>query len=168
MPANTGGWFGRLGVVYHSATRKYVLVAQGGGGLYFATSDTPNGTFAFNNVQTNLPGIVNGSTGDQTTFQDDDGQAYLDQLEQHRARQSLRLSVTRLGLPGGRDRREDLPGSRSRRQLHVQARRHVLLLLVGPARLERLAELLRVGDEHHGPVFGGVRHGRNRAPTSAM
>lgn len=77
MPANTGGWFGRLGVVYHAASRKYVLVAQGGGGLYFATGDTPGGAFVYNNVQTNLPGIVNGATGDQTMFQDDDGQAYL-------------------------------------------------------------------------------------------
>ena len=41
QPANTAGWFGRLGVVYNAATKKYVLVAQGGGGLYFATSDTP-------------------------------------------------------------------------------------------------------------------------------
>ena len=77
MPANTGGWFGRLGVVYHAATQKYVLVAQGGGGLYFATSSTPAGTFVYNNVQRDLPGIVNGATGDQTMFQDDDGQAYL-------------------------------------------------------------------------------------------
>ncbi len=77
MPGNTAGWFGRLGVVYHAATTKYVLVAQGGGGLYFATSDTPIGPFTFNNVQMNLPGIVNGATGDQTTFQDDDGKAYL-------------------------------------------------------------------------------------------
>jgi len=76
-PANTGGWFGRLGVVYNATTKKYVLVAQGGGGLYFATADAPNGTFVYNNVQTNLPGIANGSTGDQTTFQDDDGSAYL-------------------------------------------------------------------------------------------
>jgi hypothetical protein len=76
-PSNTGGWFGRLGVVYHAATQKYVLVAQGGGGLYFATSSTPAGNFVYNNTQTNLPGIVNGSTGDQTMFQDDDGQAYL-------------------------------------------------------------------------------------------
>ncbi|HEY5453395.1 MAG TPA: family 43 glycosylhydrolase [Polyangia bacterium] len=76
-PANTGGWFGRLGVVYHAATQKYVLVAQGGGGLYFATSSTPAGNFVYNNIQTNLPGIVNGSTGDQTMFQDDDGQAYV-------------------------------------------------------------------------------------------
>ena len=77
LPANTSGWFGRLGVVYNATSKKYVLVAQGDGGLYFATSDTPGGTFTFNNVQTNLPGIVNGATGDQTTFQDDDGQAYL-------------------------------------------------------------------------------------------
>jgi hypothetical protein len=76
-PSNTGGWFGRLGVVYHAATKKYVLAAQGGGGLYFATSDTPNGPFVYNRVQTNLPGIVNGATGDQTLFQDDDGTAYL-------------------------------------------------------------------------------------------
>jgi hypothetical protein len=76
-PGNTGGWFGRLGVVYHAGTNKYVLAAQGGGGLYFATSDKPNGGFVFDNVQTNLPGIVNGSTGDQTLFQDDDGKAYL-------------------------------------------------------------------------------------------
>lgn len=72
-----GGWFGRLGVVYHAGTKKYVLVAQGGGGLYFATSDTPAGAFKRDNVQTNLPDIVNGATGDQTTFQDDDGKAYL-------------------------------------------------------------------------------------------
>jgi len=76
-PANTGGWFGRLGVVYHAATKKYVLVAQGGGGLYFATADAPAGPFVYSNVQTNLPGIANGSTGDQTMFQDDDGTAYL-------------------------------------------------------------------------------------------
>jgi hypothetical protein len=76
-PANTDGWFGRLGVVYNATTKKYVLVAQGGGGLYFATSDSPGGPFVYDNVQTNLPGIVNGATGDQTTFQDDDGSAYL-------------------------------------------------------------------------------------------
>ena len=77
MPSNTSGWFGRLGVAYNAKTKKYVLVAQGGGGLYFATSDKPNGGFVFDHVQTNLPGIVNGSTGDQTIFQDDDAQAYL-------------------------------------------------------------------------------------------
>lgn len=75
--ANAGGWFGRLGVAYNAKTKKYVLAAQGGGGLYFATSDRPSGGFVYDNVQTNLPGIVNGSTGDQTIFQDDDGQAYL-------------------------------------------------------------------------------------------
>lgn len=76
-PANTFGWFGRLGVAYNATTKKYVLLAQGGGGLYFATSDKPSGGFVFDHVQTNLPGISTGSTGDQTVFQDDDGQAYL-------------------------------------------------------------------------------------------
>jgi hypothetical protein len=75
--SNAGGWFGRLGVVYNANTKKYVLIAQGGGGLFFATSSTPTGNFTFNNVQTNLSGITNGGTGDQTTFQDDDGKAYL-------------------------------------------------------------------------------------------
>ena len=76
-PANTSGWFGRLGVAYNANTRKYVLVAQGGGGLYFATSDRPSGGFVYSNAQTNPPGIANGGTGDQTVFQDDDGKAYL-------------------------------------------------------------------------------------------
>jgi len=75
--ANAGGWFGRLGVAYNATTKKYVLAAQGGGGLYFATSDRPTGGFVYDNVQKDLPGIVNGATGDQTIFQDDDGQAYL-------------------------------------------------------------------------------------------
>jgi hypothetical protein len=75
--SNAGAWFGRLGVVYNANTKKYVMIAQGAGGLFFATSDTPTGNFVFDNVATNLTGIVNGSTGDQTTFQDDDGKAYL-------------------------------------------------------------------------------------------
>ena len=75
--SNAGSWFGRLGVVYNATSKKYVMVAQGAGGLFFATSDTPTGNFTFDNVQTNPPGIANGSTGDQTTFQDDDGKAYL-------------------------------------------------------------------------------------------
>ena len=76
------GWFGRLGVVYNAKTKMYVLLAQGsgphgGGGEYFATSSTPVGPFKFNNAQHTLPQIANGGTGDQTTFQDDDGSAYL-------------------------------------------------------------------------------------------
>jgi hypothetical protein len=71
------GWFGRIGVVYHAATKKYVLAGQGGGGLYFATSDSPGGPFVYNNVQTNLAGVYTGKTGDQTMFQDDDGAAYV-------------------------------------------------------------------------------------------
>ena len=73
-------------MVYHAATKKYVLVAQGGGGLYFATSDTPNGTFVFNNVQTNLPGIVNGATGDQTDVPGRRRPGLPDQLQQQRPR----------------------------------------------------------------------------------
>lgn len=76
-PGGTGGWFGRIGVVYHAATKKYVLAGQGGGGLYFATSDSPTGPFVYNNVQTNLAGVYTGKTGDQTMFQDDDGAAYV-------------------------------------------------------------------------------------------
>lgn len=79
-PGNTGGWFGRLGVAYNANTKKYVLVAQtyaGSNALYFATSDSPSGGFVFDHIQTNPPGIANGGTGDQTIFQDDDGQAYL-------------------------------------------------------------------------------------------
>lgn len=72
-----GGWFGRLGVTYHAGTKKYVLVAQGGGGMYFATSDSPTGPFTTHHVQMNPPGIANGGTGDQTVFTDDDGKAYV-------------------------------------------------------------------------------------------
>lgn len=75
--SNAGGWFGRLGVVYNANTKKYDMVAQGAGGLFFAKSDTPTGNFVFDNVQITLPDIVNGNTGDQTLFQDDDGKAYL-------------------------------------------------------------------------------------------
>ena len=76
------GWFGRLGVVYNSKTKKYVLAAQGASpsgtyGEYFATSSTPDGDFKFASVQTELSMFVNGGTGDQTLFQDDDGKAYV-------------------------------------------------------------------------------------------
>lgn len=81
-PAGAGGWFGRLGVVYNQNTQKYVLVAQTwvgdeGNSVYFATSDSPAGGFVYEYIQTAPPGIANGGTGDQTLFQDDDGQAYL-------------------------------------------------------------------------------------------
>jgi hypothetical protein len=73
------GWFGRLGVVYHAATKKYVLNAQAGGTnqVLFATSDSPTGKFTqYGSLQT-PPGVANGGTGDQTVFQDDDGKAYI-------------------------------------------------------------------------------------------
>jgi hypothetical protein len=71
------GWVGRMGVAYNATTKKYVLVSQGGGGILFATSDSPNGKFTLDNVQDTPPGIANGMTGDQTIFNDDDGKAYL-------------------------------------------------------------------------------------------
>lgn len=76
------GWFGRVGVVYNAKTKMYVLAGQGSSpsgasGEYFATSSSPDGAFKFNNVQTDLSFFVNGGTGDQTTFQDDDGKAYV-------------------------------------------------------------------------------------------
>ncbi len=75
------GWVGRCGVAYNKNTKKYVLVSQfqgnNGSGLLFATCDTPNGAFAYNRIQTDLSMFVNGGTGDQTVFQDDDGKAYL-------------------------------------------------------------------------------------------
>ncbi|WP_084645944.1 RICIN domain-containing protein [Marinimicrobium agarilyticum] len=80
--ANPGGWFGRLGVAYNDNTNKYVLVSQtwnptDGNAMYFATSDSPAGGFEFSNIQNNLAGVVNGATGDQTIFIDDDGKAYV-------------------------------------------------------------------------------------------
>lgn len=77
-----GGWIGRFGVAYNAKTKKYVLAGQGSGpsggyGEYFATSSTPDGDFKFASVQTDLNFFVNGGTGDQTVFQDDDGKAYI-------------------------------------------------------------------------------------------
>ena len=75
-------WFGRLGVVWNANTSRYVLMAQcyytdGTTGEFFATCTTPNGNFAFNNVQYPVPGVVNNTTGDQTVFTDSDGTSYL-------------------------------------------------------------------------------------------
>ena len=74
-------WIGRLGVAYNATTKKYVLVTQyagtAGTGELFATSDTPAGNFVFNNIQSPVANIANGSTGDQTVFVDDDGKAYV-------------------------------------------------------------------------------------------
>jgi hypothetical protein len=43
----------------------------------FAASSTPTGKFAFDHIQTTLPNVTNGMSGDQTIFVDDDGKAYL-------------------------------------------------------------------------------------------
>jgi Beta-xylosidase len=74
-------WLGRLGVVYNSNTQQYVLLTQysgpAGSGIAFATSSTPTGTFTFHHVQSTVSNVVNNMTGDQSTFIDDDGKAYL-------------------------------------------------------------------------------------------
>ncbi len=74
-------WLGRLGVVYNTNTQKYVLITQyagpEGSGVAFATSSTPTGTFAFHHVQTSITNVVNNLPGDQSTFVDDNGKAYL-------------------------------------------------------------------------------------------
>ena len=79
-----GGWFGRIGVVYNSKTKKYVLAGQGSSpswefGEYFATSDSPTGPFKYSNIQLEsaMTFFTNNNTGDQTLFQDDDGKAYV-------------------------------------------------------------------------------------------
>jgi hypothetical protein len=75
------GWVGRVGAAYNATTKKYVLVMQytgnDGTGELFATSTTPNGAFAFDNVQATIANVVNDTSGDQAVFNDDDGQAYL-------------------------------------------------------------------------------------------
>lgn len=71
------GWVGRMGVVYNENTHKYVLVSQRYPGIMFASSDTPEGPYKYEKLLENVPYFTNGSTGDQTLFQDDDGKAYL-------------------------------------------------------------------------------------------
>ncbi|MHA6532072.1 family 43 glycosylhydrolase [Paenibacillus sp. BAC0078] len=74
-------WVGRLGVVYNSNTKKYVLITQyvgsAGSGIAFATSSSPTGTFVFDHVQTSIANVVNNMSGDQSIFIDDDGKPYL-------------------------------------------------------------------------------------------
>ena len=75
-------WLGRMGVVYHKATGKYVLLTQysskgTGGGVLFATSDGPNGPFVFARLQASIENVATPTSGDQTVFTDDDGQPYL-------------------------------------------------------------------------------------------
>lgn len=76
-------WLGRIGVVYNSNTHKYVLVTQysnattGVNGVLFATSSSPTGTYTVDHVQPQITNVVTPATGDQTTFVDGDGTAYL-------------------------------------------------------------------------------------------
>ncbi|MFT4090273.1 MAG: family 43 glycosylhydrolase [Asticcacaulis sp.] len=79
---NRNAWLGRMGVVYNKQTRKYVLLTQYsdktlGSGVLFATSDTPEGPFVFDNHQAQIGNVDARTSGDQTVFIDDDGQPYL-------------------------------------------------------------------------------------------
>lgn len=71
------GWVGRMGVAYNENTKKYVLISQYAPGIMFATSDTPEGPYKFEHIISDVDYIVNGTTGDQTVFIDDDGKAYI-------------------------------------------------------------------------------------------
>ncbi|MBQ7574772.1 MAG: Ig-like domain-containing protein [Clostridia bacterium] len=76
------GWAGRMGVVYHERTGKYILCSQFNGTI-IASAYSPLGPFKKENGyfwfgdQTSIPGVETGQTGDQTMFQDDDGKAYM-------------------------------------------------------------------------------------------
>jgi hypothetical protein len=75
-------WLGRMGVVYNKQTRKYVLITQysskgTGGGVLFATSDSPAGPFVFERLQARIDNVATPTSGDQTVFIDDDGKPYL-------------------------------------------------------------------------------------------
>jgi uncharacterized protein YjdB len=71
------GWVGRMGVAYNAKTKKYVLISQYAPGMMFATSDKPEGPYKFEKVVSGVDYFANGTTGDQTVFQDDDGKAYV-------------------------------------------------------------------------------------------
>lgn len=70
-------WVGRLGVAYVSEAKKYAIVVQYNNNVLFATCDTPDGNYKWNNKldMTSLIGTSN--TGDQTVFTDDNGKSYL-------------------------------------------------------------------------------------------
>ena len=75
-------WFGRLGVAYHAAQRRYVLVSQYSGkdtgpGVVFATSPSPAGPFTFARHQPVIDNVSTPTSGDQTLFVDDDGKPWL-------------------------------------------------------------------------------------------
>jgi hypothetical protein len=75
-------WLGRMGVLYNKQTRKYVLITQysskgTGGGVLFATSDSPAGPFVFERLQARIDNVATPTSGDQTVFIDDDGKPYL-------------------------------------------------------------------------------------------
>ncbi len=74
-------WIGRVGAAYNPTTKKYVLIGQYLGTpdttQFFATSDTPNGTFTWDHTQATISNVTNNNCGDQSVFTDDDGKAYI-------------------------------------------------------------------------------------------
>lgn len=79
--ADPTNWIGRVGAAYNATTKKYVLNGQYKGTpdttQFFATSDTPNGAFTWKSTQATITNVTNNNCGDQSIFNDDDGQAYL-------------------------------------------------------------------------------------------
>ena len=79
--ADPSNWIGRVGAAYNATTKKYVLNGQYGGtpdtAQFFATSSTPNGPFTWDHTQATITNVVNNNCGDQSIFNDDNGQAYL-------------------------------------------------------------------------------------------
>ena len=79
--ADPSNWIGRVGAAYNATTKKYVLNGQYKGTpdttQFFATSDTPNGAFAWQSTQATITNVTNNNCGDQSIFNDDNGQAYL-------------------------------------------------------------------------------------------
>ena len=74
-------WIGRVGAAYNATSKKYVLIGQYLGTpnttQFFATSDTPNGAFAWDHTQAVITNVTNSNCGDQSIFNDDDGKAYI-------------------------------------------------------------------------------------------
>ena len=79
--ADPSNWIGRVGAAYNATTKKYILNGQYGGtpntSQFFATSNTPNGPFTWDHTQATITNVVNNNCGDQSIFNDDNGQAYL-------------------------------------------------------------------------------------------
>ena len=81
LSMSSSTWIGRVGAAYNATSGKYVIVGQYLGTpdtqQFFATSDTPNGTFVVDHTQPTIENVTNDNCGDQSVFTDDDGAAYV-------------------------------------------------------------------------------------------